>query len=78
MESQTRIVVPLGKILEGTPGSPDAKYRDGNFPAVLEANANFRKGLDEKRMSDKDRIDASFAAGKELNRRLGPVDGESQ
>ncbi len=70
VESETRIVVPLGKILEGTPGAADAKFRDGNFPAVLEANANFRKALDEKGMSDKDRIDASRAAGKELNRRL--------
>ncbi len=70
VESETRIVTPLGKILEGTPGAADAKYRDGNFPAVLEANANFRKALDEKSMSDKDRIDASRAAGKELSRRL--------
>ena len=70
VESQTRIVVPLGKILEGTPGAAEAKYRDGNFPAVLEANANFRKALDDKSKPDKDRIDASRAAGKELNRRL--------
>jgi hypothetical protein len=71
VESETRIVVPLGKILEGTPGAADEKYRDGNFPAVLEANGNFRKALDEKGMSDKDRIDASRVAGKELNRRIG-------
>ena len=70
VESQTRIVVPLGKILEGTPGAADAKYRDGNFPAVLEANANFRKALDDKSKPDKDRIDASRGAGKELNRRI--------
>jgi hypothetical protein len=70
VESETRIVTPLGKILEGTPGAVEEKYRDGNFPAVLEANANFRKALDEKGMSDKERIDASRAAGKELNRRM--------
>ena len=39
----------------------------------MEANAKFRKTLDDKTMSDKDRIVASAAAGQEVNRRMAKL-----
>ena len=53
--NQDKIVLPLHHII------------DVDFPAVLEANAKFRAALDNKGISDKDRIDASRLAGKDLS-----------
>ena len=39
----------------------------------MEANAKFRKTLDDKTMADKDRIVASAAAGQEVNRRMAKL-----
>ena len=39
----------------------------------MEANAKFRKTLDDKTMPDKDRIVASAAAGQEVNRRMAKL-----
>ncbi len=60
-QSQDKIVLPLHLII------------DNDYPAVMEANAKFRKTLDDKTMADKDRIVASAAAGQEVNRRMAKL-----
>ncbi len=56
-----KIVAPLHAIIEN------------DYPAVQEANAKFRKTLDDKTLPDKDRIVASAAAGQEVNRRMAKL-----
>jgi len=59
--AQEKIVDPLRLILES------------DFPAVLSANEKFRKALDDKGMSDKERIDASRAAGKDVTAKMAKL-----
>jgi hypothetical protein len=60
-DTQDTIVAPLKEII------------DLDFPAVLDANAKFRKALDDKGMSDKDRIVASEAAGKDVSKAMATL-----
>jgi hypothetical protein len=57
-DTEEKIVDPLKAVI------------DGDFPPVLDANGKFRKVLDDRGMSDKDRIDASRAAGKDVTDKL--------